>query len=356
MPHKGFALVTGGSGFFGEVLVDSLLKNGWSVRNFDLNLNRNMAKNLQIIGNISDPEMCLNAVSRVDTVFHNIAQVPLAKNTQQFQDVNTQGTKNILEAAYKAGVKNFVYTSSSAVYGLPTELPVTSQTKKKPIEIYGTTKLCGELLCQEYINSGMAIKIVRPRTILGAGRLGIFSILNDWILNDLDIYLIGNGNKPYQFIHAIDLAEAMLRIASLPGDREFNLGALDFKNFKSELSDLCKYAGSNSKIRILPEVPTRIILKLMSKLNVLPFAPYQLAMYGKGFYFDSKSDWEELNYKPKYSNVECFTESYDWYKENLTLKYLEPVSQHKSPMTSKVLKLIKVLLKVVKRISWQRKV
>ena len=356
MQPKGFALVTGGSGFFGEVLVNCLLRNGWAVRNFDLNLNRNMAEDLQIVGNISDPEMCLNAVNRVDTVFHNIAQVPLAKNTQQFQDVNTQGTKNILEAAYKAGVKNFVYTSSSAVYGLPTELPVTSQTKKTPIEIYGTTKLGGELLCQEYINSGMAIKIVRPRTILGAGRLGIFSILNDWILNDLDIYLIGNGDKPYQFIHAIDLAEAMLRIASLPGNREFNLGALDFKNFKSELSDLCKYAGSNSKIKVLPEVPTRFILKIMSKSNILPFAPYQLAMYGKEFYFDSKSDWDELNYKPKYSNIECFTEAYDWYKENLKLNYMGPVSQHKSAMTSKILKLIKVLLKIIKRISRQRKV
>jgi nucleoside-diphosphate-sugar epimerase len=351
MPRKGFALVTGGSGFFGEVLVNCLLKHGWEVRNFDLNLNRNMAENLQIIGNISDPEMCLNAVNRVDTVFHNIAQVPLAKNTKQFQDVNTQGTKNILEAAFKAGVKNFVYTSSSAVYGLPTEMPVTSQSEKTPIEIYGKTKLGGELLCQKYINSGMNIKIVRPRTILGAGRLGIFSILNDWIFNELDIYLIGNGNKPYQFIHAIDLAEAMLRIASLPGDREFNLGALEFKNFKSELSDLCKYAGSNSKIRILPEVPTRLILKLMSKSNILPFAPYQLAMYGKEFYFDSKSVWKELNYKPKYSNIECFTESYDWYKDNLELNYTGPVSQHKSAMTSKILKLIKVLLKVIKRIG-----
>jgi nucleoside-diphosphate-sugar epimerase len=106
MPLKRLALVTGGSGFFGEILVDCLINNGWEVRNFDLNLNQSMAINAQVIGNINDRNKCLEAVSQVDTVFHNVAQVPLSKNSREFEIVNTQGTKNILEAAFKSGVKN----------------------------------------------------------------------------------------------------------------------------------------------------------------------------------------------------------------------------------------------------------
>ena len=351
MPPKRLALVTGGSGFFGEILVHCLVRNGWEVRNFDLNLNLNMETNAQVLGDINDKNKCFEAVSQVDTVFHNIAQVPLSKNSREFEQVNTQGTKNILEAASKSGVKNFIYTSSSAVYGLPADLPVTNKTQKKPLEIYGETKLNGEVLCQEYIGTGMVIKIVRPRTILGAGRLGIFSILNDWIASGIDIYLIGQGNGPYQFVHANDLAEGIVRIADIPGYREFNLGALEFKDFKSELSHLCDYAGSNSKVRILPEIPSRVILKVLSKFNLLPFAPYQLSMYGKSFYFDSSSDWKEIGYKPTYSNMNCFTEAYDWYKENLNSKITSQVSIHKSPIRSNSLKLVKFILKNIKRIE-----
>jgi len=349
MPPKRLALVTGGSGFFGEVLVNCLISNGWNVRNFDLNPNTNMAIDAQVIGDINDRSKCLEAVYQVDTVFHNIAQVPLSKNSREFELVNTQGTKNILESAYMSGVKNFIYTSSSAVYGLPAELPVTNQTPKKPLEVYGATKLSGEVLCQEYIGSEMVIKIVRPRTILGAGRLGIFSILNDWISNGIDIYLIGQGNGPYQFIHANDLAEGMLRIADIPGYREFNLGSLEFKDFKSELINLCEYVGSCSNVKILPELPVRSILKILSKFNLLPFAPYQLAMYGKTFYFDSSFDWNEIGYKPKYSNMDCFTEAYDWYKENLNSSNNAQISKHKSPIISKSLMLVKFILKNIKR-------
>src|SRR5207244_5537447 len=77
-------------------------------------------------------------------------------------------------------VKKVIYTSSSAIYGVPKSNPVTEETVPSPVEEYGRAKLAGETLCWEYARKGLDVSIVRPRTIAGHGRLAIVQILFDW--------------------------------------------------------------------------------------------------------------------------------------------------------------------------------
>jgi nucleoside-diphosphate-sugar epimerase len=345
------ALVTGGSGYFGEILIQILLEKGWEVFNLDLNVNSGLPLEKQFIGDIRNPELCSKATQGIDVVFHNVAQVPLAKDNELFLSVNIDGTRNILDAASDSGVSQYIYTSSSAVFGLPSQLPITSSSLPLPIEKYGEAKLEGEKLCLERQGSKMLIKIVRPRTILGAGRMGIFSLLDRWISEGSDIYILGNGSGPYQFVHSQDLAEGIVRSVSIESDCILNLGASSFGSFRDDLKALCDYSKTGSKVRTLPEFPFRVILQTLSRFRLLPFAPYQLLLYGKPMYFDSTEDWNRLGYQPKYSNFQCLVDGYDWYLTNATTKSDVEVSAHKSSLKGVALDLLSLFLKALKKIT-----
>ena len=160
-------LVIGGAGFFGEVLIKKLLNNGAQVKSLDLNTPKIIHKNLQVYnGDIRDESFVNEVLKEVDIVHHNIAQVPLNKNKNTLWSVNYDGTKNILNASINNNVTHFVYTSSSAVYGIPKNNPIYESSSKNPIEEYGKAKLAGETLCHEYEVRGLNCSIIRPRTIL----------------------------------------------------------------------------------------------------------------------------------------------------------------------------------------------
>ena len=136
------------------------------------------------------------AVDGVDIVFHNVAQVPLARDEILLRTVNVDGTRILLDACRDAGVAKIVHTSSSAVFGIPEHNPVLPSTVPRPVEAYGHAKLAAEWACLAAVAKGQDVTIVRPRTILGHGRLGIFSILFDWIADGADAIVLGDGVEP----------------------------------------------------------------------------------------------------------------------------------------------------------------
>src|SRR5262249_23642587 len=142
-------------------------------------------------------------------VYHCVAQVPLAKDKHLFRSVNVEGTRNLLRCAAAAKAAKVIYISSSAVFGVPKSNPVDETAIPVPGEAYGQAKLEGEQLCREFTETaGLDVTIIRPRTIMGHGRLGIFQILFEWIREGYNIPVLGRGDNVYQFVHADDLADA----------------------------------------------------------------------------------------------------------------------------------------------------
>jgi nucleoside-diphosphate-sugar epimerase len=281
-------------------------------------------------------------------VFHNVAQVPLAKNKELFNTVNIDGAKAILDASALADVNNFVMTSSSAVFGLPKNLPANKFPDLNPVEEYGKAKLAGERQITEFHKSKMDISIVRPRTILSPGRLGLFSILFDWISKGLDVFIFGDGEAPYQFIHASDLAGGLENAANLKGFNTLNLGAMSYGTLRSDLEDLCKYAQTGSRVRSIPAGLVRKPLLAASKAGLIPLATYQLLLYSQAMYFDSRDDWGSLSFTPLYSNKDCLRESYDWYKMNLDrVSDSDELSIHQKPTTGLSLRIFEKFLRLI---------
>src|SRR5690606_26095889 len=111
------ALVTGGSGYFGSLLVRRLRERGDVVRVLDLHDATDRPDDVEFVAaDIRDRDAVRAAVDGVDVVYHNVAQVPLAKDAHLLRSVNVDGTRRLLDAAADAGVAKLVHTSSSAVF------------------------------------------------------------------------------------------------------------------------------------------------------------------------------------------------------------------------------------------------
>jgi nucleoside-diphosphate-sugar epimerase len=340
------ALVTGGAGYFGDLLARQLLAAGQQVRILDLNRS-DLQGVEQISGDIRDPARVAQACQGVEAVYHNVAQVPLAKDLHLFSSVNEGGTRILLDEARKAGVRKVVYTSSSAVFGVPGKNPVTRDTPPNPAEAYGRAKLAGEALCRSAVQAGLDVSIVRPRTILGHGRLGIVQILFDWIANGQDVPVLNGGHNLYQFVHADDLAWACIAAGQRPGFAIYNIGAEQFGSMRQLLQALIRHARSPSRIKSLPMAPMEILMGAASRLGLSPLGPYHALMYGRELYFDIADARRELGYAPRYSNEMAICHSYDWYVANRGSIRFEGQSHHKSAVRKGVMALMPAILKML---------
>ena len=310
-------LVTGGAGFFGSILVKKLLELGHTVVCFDLNEISLIHKNLvSIRGDIRNRDQVYSACRGIDIVHHNVAQVPIAKDRDLFNSVNLGGAEILTEQIKKAGVKSLVYTSSSAVFGLPKHNPVTSMVVPSPAEEYGIAKYKAEKIFSSLKVNGVSVAIIRPRTILGTGRLGIFQILFEWIFQGKNIPVLGKGENIYQFVHALDLADACIAVGDMQVSCTYNIGAKQFCSMRETLDGVIKHANSKSKIVRVNKKLAKIAMNITSSLGLSPLGPYHSLMYGESMYFDISTAEKDFGFSPYYSNAEMFKESYDWYLNN----------------------------------------
>jgi nucleoside-diphosphate-sugar epimerase len=340
------AVVTGGSGYFGSRLVERLRARGYRCRVFDINDPDDRAGDVEFHrGDVRDYAAVRKASEGAAVVFNNVAQVPLAKNRELFQSVNVLGTEHVLRAAKEAGVRKVVHTSSSAVYGAPGRLPVTEATPLAPGEAYGKAKADAEALCVRYASEGLDVSIVRPRTILGHGRLGIFHILFQWISEGANVPVLGRGDNVYQFIHADDLADACALAAERPGSTSYNIGTDRYGTMRQLLEALARHAGTGSRVRSLPMAPAVAAMRLTSALGLSPLGPYHALMYGRSMYFDPSKAASELGWAPRYSNEEMLIDSFEWFRVHRDeAASAAGLSSHRSPVREGVLAVVRRLL------------
>ena len=173
-------------------------------------------------------------------------------------------------------------------------------TVPRPVEPYGAAKLAAEWECLRAAAGGLDVTIVRPRTILGHGRLGIFAVLFDWIADGADPFVLGDGSNRYQFVHADDLAALCVSAAARPGPAIYNAGTDRFGTMREAIEHVCNHAGSGSRVRSLPRRPAAAAMRATARLGLTPFAPYHWLMYGQSMWFDIDHACDELDWSPKF--------------------------------------------------------
>ncbi len=338
-------LVTGGSGYFGSLLTAALFRRGHRVRVLDVNDADDRPDAVEIVrADVRDPDAVATACGGIDVVYHNVAQVPLARDSRLFESVNVGGTNVLLTACEAAGVRKVVYTSSSAVFGVPRSNPVYPDTPPAPVEAYGRAKYGGELLCEAARTRGLEVAIIRPRTIVGHGRLGIFGILFDWIADGAAVPVLGKGDNRYQFVHALDLAAACILAGQQRGSGTYNIGASEFGTMRETLQSICEYAGTGARVRSLPVGVTSAAMHATARLGLTPFAPYHWIMYSKSLWFDTTAAEQELGWSATYSTEAMFRESYDWFLEHRRDTASGTASPHQRTSKQGLLRLAKKVL------------
>ena len=205
-----------------------------------------------VVADIRDPAAVAAATAGIDVVYHCVAEVPLGGDLAALRSVNVDGTATLLRACRASGVGKVIHLSSSAVFGVPESNPVLRDDDPRPQEAYGRRKLAAEWACLHAAAEGLDVTIVRPRTIVGHGRLGIFALLFDWIADGADPFVLGDGANRYQFVHADDLASLCIarRRTAWPGDLQHR-----HRSFRDDARGdraLCAHAGTGARVRSLP--------------------------------------------------------------------------------------------------------
>jgi nucleoside-diphosphate-sugar epimerase len=338
-------LVTGGSGFLGNLIARRLHSRGQQVKVLDIWEDPARPAEIDFIQcDICDRDAVAKALRGIDVVHHNAALVPLTKSGARFWQVNVEGSRIAAAQAAAAGVRAFIHMSSSAIFGLPQQCPITDSAPLHPVEIYGRAKLTGEQAVREVCDkAGLKLIVIRPRTILGEGRLGIFQLLFDWIREGRNVYVIGKGDGLFQFVHAHDLIDAYMLALDHGQPGAYNVGTDRFGTVRQALENLIAYAHSASKVKSLPAGLTIQSLRVLDSLGLSPLAPWHYLTYHKPFYFDI-SKLSSLGWKPRYSNDEMFRESYNWFLANYDRLSAEKAgSAHRRPVREGLLWLLKKL-------------
>ena len=319
-------LVLGSSGFVGEHLTQRLLDQGDRVIAVDI-----QAHSIQhphcIFEQIDIRNFRFSPVFKDVSVIHHCASlVPLSHSKSSMSSVNIEGTENILQAFKDHGLDHFIYYSSSSVTGFHAH-DITEEVIPCPVEYYGESKLMAEKLVADFCrDQKIPYAILRPRTIGGPGRLGLFELLFSWISKNKNIILPGPGPDLFQMIHIDDLISASLSVIRNHGTGIFNVGNEAKNSLTEDLQALIKLSHSSSQILCLPKEAVSV-LKALTTLSLNPFAPWQYLAFNERHILDTKK-LRAIGWAPKFSNLEILAEGYDSY---LTNKSIHP-SLHKRPI------------------------
>ncbi|MBN1913630.1 MAG: SDR family oxidoreductase [Candidatus Omnitrophica bacterium] len=287
-------LVTGGAGFIGSHITQTLIKNKNAVRvldNFSSGKKENLAsfiKKIDLIkGDIRSYRACLKATKGVDFVLHQAALRSVPKSLVSpgdYNEVNIAGTLNLLKASVENKVKLLVLASSSSVYGDIDVFPEKESFLPQPISPYALTKLTGEYYCKIFsYHYGLATVSLRyfnvfgPRQSLDDEYAVVIPKFINCMLKNEKPPIFGNGRQSRDFTYVSNVVEANILAARLkdPKGEVFNVAS--GKNYTIlELVDILNRMMHKSiKPAFLPKRAGDVFKTLasLSKIKKIGFNP-----------------------------------------------------------------------------------
>ena len=316
-------LVTGGTGFLGSHIARRLIADGIHPVLFDIAPlppdDDDIKDQVTVIdGDVQDREAIRAALEGVSHVIHTAAALPIQVSKNKIYAANVRGTRYVLHESMKAGVKRVVFISSTAVYGVPKVHPIDEESPMIPLGHYGASKVEAEKICHQYQARGLDVNIIRPKTFLGTGRLGVFEILFEWIAEGRRIPLLGNGKNHYQLLEVTDLVDGIVKAATVEGvhNETMNIGADRYQTLNEDMQGLFDHANSGSKLWHLPARPGEWSLRALELAHLSPLAAWHYGTMWRDSYVEVDKAKRLLGWQPQYSNAEALIRAWDWYTEN----------------------------------------
>ncbi|CAN5352723.1 NAD(P)-dependent oxidoreductase [soil metagenome] len=328
-------IITGGAGFVGQRLATALRAQGEDVVIFDT-VQPTCPGVLFVHGDVRNmADIARLALGSEDRVYHLAARqfhgaVPRHDREEWFAEVNTQGTRNILDCMRQGGATRLIFFSTDMTYGRPTQSPVPDTHCQRPIGPYGHSKLAAEQWINNAVcNWGLSATIFRPRLIAGAGRLGILTKLFMLIQHGLPVPMIGSGCNRYQMIAVDDCVSAALHAAKQDFPcGAFNLGSSTPPTVKSLLQGLIEQSGSRSILVPTPARLVQAVLAGMDRAGMTLLYPEQFAIADADYVLDTTGTATAMKWSPSQSDGDILYAAYRHFQKAKMRKLLrsEPSS------------------------------
>ncbi|MHB1424699.1 MAG: SDR family oxidoreductase [Gemmataceae bacterium] len=265
------SLVTGGAGFIGSHLVESLIRQGRHVRvldDFSTGLRTNLAHvepAPEILdGDVADPAAVQRAAQGVDVIYHLAALASVQRSIETPDDTHrvcATGTLQVLDAARRAGVRRVVYAGSSSAYGIPAGAIQTEADPLAPLSPYAAAKLAGEMYAQSF-TAAFGLETVRLRffNIFGSRQRadspysGVIALFAAALSAGRTPVIFGDGLQARDFTFVTDVVQALTRAAETPGisGRVYNIGTGRGTNLLELVAALNRQLGTDIAPRHAP--------------------------------------------------------------------------------------------------------
>jgi UDP-glucuronate 4-epimerase len=317
-------LITGGAGFIGSHLIRHLLKNEKGcfvtcIDNFDSFYSKDIKElNISEFRNDSNFRLRIYDLSRtrvkelsatisepVDVIVHLAAKAgvrPSILNPLSYQEANVIGLQNLLDFAKEKNIKQFVFASSSSVYGINDHFPWKEDEQLLPISPYAMTKLAGEMLGHVYSELyGIRFIALRFFTVYGPAQRPDLAIhkFTKTILSDKAISMYGDGNTSRDYTYVDDIIQGIV-------------AAIKYDNTNFEIINL----GNNYSVSLKELINS--IEKVLGKKAIIKQFPEQPGDVPKTFADISKAK-QLLVYEPKTKLNEGLERFYEWFKQHKEL-------------------------------------
>jgi nucleoside-diphosphate-sugar epimerase len=321
-------LVTGGTGFVGAHMVRRLLSRGHRVRSLDKNPGlfddelRSAGATL-LPGSVTDMGDVQKAVAGCDLIYHLASPFgDILQPDQVYWDTEVNGTRNVLEAAERNGVRRVVHCSTQGVHGIITDPPGDEDSPIAPRDYYCYSKVEGEQVCREFIGRGVDVVIVRPTSVYGPGDirgwLQLYRMVSKgWFL------MIGNGrtlNHPVYVENLVDLFE-LSAASSVARGRVYLAGDEEPITLTGLVRGVATAVGSNVRIVRFPWyqaawVGASVVEVVSKSLKVKPpVFRRRLSWFKTNRAFRIDRAKRELGYQPRVNLAEGLARTAYWYRK-----------------------------------------
>jgi len=317
------AFITGASGFIGSHLVAELDKRQWQLRLLQHSTAVPTSGRHEIIpGDLSSPDSYREALDGTDIVFHLGAALGASLLDESgFQNINVAGTAGLLDAARKAGIKQFVHFSSAGVLGrIPAGETADEAYPCQPQNAYDRTKRAAEELAITAAREGQAVIVLRPGWVYGPGDRRTFKLIR--AIAKKRFLLVTKGAAWQTPIFVQDLIQGALQCSEQGKEGEiYHLAGDEVLTVRQIVETVAAALGTRIPRFHLPRIPAHLAAQILDRSFRLfqreaPLTPGKLAFFIHPKPLDIQKAKDGCGYSPSTDFVTGMEQTIAWYRQN----------------------------------------
>lgn len=323
----GVILVTGGTGFTGSRLVTSLMRDYGRVRVLTRSAaraSRALPSGVEIIeGDIADRAVVDRASEGCEVVYNLAAAFrEPGISDRRYAEVHVEGTRHLLDAAMKHGVRRIVHCSTVGVLSHIEHPPADEAWDYAPGDVYQATKAEGEKLALSYARDlGAPVTVARPTPIYGPGDTRLLKLFK--LISKRRFVMLGKGDVFFHLVHVDDLVRGLRLMADHPDavGEVFIIGGREYRTLNDVVRLIASEVGVPAPRWSLPAKPFQVLGTMCERICLPlgispPIYRRRVDFFTKSRAFSIRKAMEVLGYEPEIDLETGIRETIAWYRGN----------------------------------------